>query len=133
LEPNLTPPRGAEGIEALRSKLESELLDIFLSRVNVSPFASADELEERQRSVQNRVVSLLDSWKRVLDEFHADGVQMQYQKYEQKTPQPLLRDVLDKNAPDDWQFRANRSLRDVEPDVTLFIKPLGGRPNGGTS
>lgn len=133
LEPGMTPPQGAESIGTLRSKLESELLDIFLSRVNVSPFASQDELEERQRSVQNRVVSLLDSWKRVLDDFHADGVQMQYQKYEQKTPQPLLRDVLDKNAPDDWQFRANRSLRDVEPDVTLFHKPLGGRSTGGVS
>jgi hypothetical protein len=131
LEPSLTPPQGAEGIAALRSKLENELLDIFSSRVNVSQFPIADELEERQRSVQNRVVSLLDNWKRVLDDFHADGVQMQYQKYELKTPQPLLRDVLDKNAPEDWQFRANRSLRDVEPDVTLFLKTLGGRSTGG--
>ncbi|MBV6457220.1 MAG: hypothetical protein HONBIEJF_00327 [Fimbriimonadaceae bacterium] len=133
LEPSLTPPMGAEGIAILRPELERELLDVFLARVNASPFACADELEERLRSVQNRVVSLLDSWKRVLDEFHKDGVQMQYQKYELKTPQPLLRDVLDKNAPADWQFRANRSLRDVEPDVALFLKPLGGRPVGGLS
>lgn len=57
---------------------------------------------------------------------------MQYQRYEEKTPKPLIRDMLDKEAPDDWKFRANRSLRDVEPDVNLFLKDLSGRQVGET-
>lgn len=133
LEPPLTPAQGVEAITGLRPGLERDLLEIFFARINVSPFASEDERDERRRSVQNRVVSLLDSWRRILDDNHADGVRMQYQRYELKTPKPLLRDVLDKDAPDDWQFKANRSLRDVEPEVILFLKPLSGRSLGDNS
>jgi hypothetical protein len=131
LEPSLTPPQGAEAISGLRPVLEAKLLEIFNDRINGSSFELEDEREERLRSVQNRIVSLLDSWRRILEDYHSDGVQMQYQKYELKTPQPLLRDVLDKNADKDWQFRANRSLRDVEPEVALLLKPLAGKPVGG--
>lgn len=133
LEPSLTPSRGAEGIVGIRPELERRLLDIFRDRVISSPFASEAERDERLRSVQSRIVGLLDSWRRILEDYHSLGVQMQYQKYELKTPKPLLYDVLDESAPDDWQFRANRSLRDVEPDVVLFLKPLAGKPIGGNS
>jgi hypothetical protein len=53
---------------------------------------------------------------------------MQYQKYELKQPRPLLREMLDKAFESDIhkKFRANRSLRDVEPDVNLFLKELSG-------
>jgi hypothetical protein len=53
---------------------------------------------------------------------------MQYQKYELKQPRPLLREMLDKNFESDHhrKFRANRSLRDVEPEVNLFLKDLNG-------
>jgi hypothetical protein len=53
---------------------------------------------------------------------------MQYQKYELKQSRPLLREMLDKNFESDHhrKFRANRSLRDVEPEVNLFLKDLSG-------
>jgi hypothetical protein len=53
---------------------------------------------------------------------------MQYQKYELKLPRPLLREMLDKVFESEIhkKFRANRSLRDVEPDVNLFLKELSG-------
>jgi hypothetical protein len=53
---------------------------------------------------------------------------MQYQKYELKQPRPLLREMLDKSFESDYhrKFRANRSLRDVEPEVNLFLKELTG-------
>ena len=117
----------------MRPVLEQRLREIFMDRIKATPFVSEEEREERLRSVQNRIASLLDSWRRILEDHHADGVQMQYQKYELNLPQPLLRDVLDKNAPDDWPFRANRSLRDVEPEVAVFLRPLVGKPVGGTS
>ena len=57
---------------------------------------------------------------------------MQYQKYELKQPRPLLREMLDKDFDSDHhrKFRANRSLRDVEPEVNLFLKDLTGIQTG---
>ena len=54
---------------------------------------------------------------------------MQYQKYELNQPRPLLREMLDTDFESEHhrKFRANRSLRDVEPEVNLFLKDLSGR------
>jgi len=127
-EPGLTPPQGVEHIADVRATLERKLLDVFLERVREQPIAEEAEREERLRSVQNRIVDLLDSWQRIFDDYHAVGVAMQYQKYELKQRQPLLREMLDKDFESENQrkFRANRSLRDVEPEVNLFLKNLSG-------
>jgi superfamily II DNA or RNA helicase len=124
----LTPPQGAEGIAKVRALLERRLLDAFFERVRQQPFADEAEREERLRSVQNRVVDLLDSWLKVFEDYHSAGVALQYQKYELIQPRPLLRDVLDKDFESEHhrKFRAYRSLRDVEPEVNLFLKDLGG-------
>ena len=126
--PKLTPPQGVELITDVRAELERRLLDAFLERVRKQPLADEAEREECLRSVQNRVVELLDSWRKVFDHYHAAGVSMQYQKYELKQPRPLLREMLDTNfeSDDHGKFRANRSLRDVEPEVNLFLKDLSG-------
>src|SRR5262249_39784099 len=127
-EPPLTPPQGVERIVEVRAALERLLLDAFLSRVREQPFADEAEREERLRSVQNRVVDLLDSWRKVLDDYRAVGVAMQYQKYELAQPRPLLREMLDRDFESEHhrKFRVNRSLRDVEPDVNLYLKDLSG-------
>jgi len=127
-QPELTPPRGVEQIAAVRAVLERRLLDAFLGRVRQQPFADEDEREERLRSVQNRVVDLLDSWRKVFEDYRSAGVAMQYQRYELKQPRPLLREILDKDFESEHhrKFRANRSLRDVEPEVNLFLKDLSG-------
>jgi hypothetical protein len=80
------------------------------------------------RSVQNRVVDLLDSWRRIFEDYRAAGVALQYQKYELDQPRPLLREILDKDFESEHhkKFRASRSLRDVEPEVNLFLKDLSG-------
>ena len=126
--PQLTPPQGVELITDVRAALERRLLDAFLERVRQQPFADEAEREECLRSVQNRVVDLLDSWRKIFDDYHAAGVAMQYQKYELKQPRPLLREMLDKDFESEHhrKFRANRSLRDVEPEVNLFLKDLSG-------
>ena len=127
-EPELTPPQGAEHIADVRAALERRLLDAFLERVRQQPIADEDEREERLRSVQNRVVDLLDSWRKVFEDYRVAGVALQYQKYELKQPKPLLREILDKDFESEHhrKFRANRSLRDVEPEVNLFLKDLTG-------
>ncbi len=128
VEAQLTPPRGVENIGAVRADLEKRLLEAFLERVRQQPIADEDERAERLRSVQSRVVDLLDSWRKVLDDYRADGVALQYQKYEDRQPKPLLREVLDTDFESEHhrKFRANRSLRDVEPEVNLFLRDRSG-------
>src|SRR5205823_6248643 len=116
-------------IADVRAALETQLLDAFLGRVRAQPFGDEDELQERLRSVQNRVVDLLDSWRKVADDYLTPGGHLQYQKYELKQPRPLLQDMLETEFDGDVdhrKFRANRSLRDVEPDVNLFLNDLDG-------
>ncbi len=133
-QPELTPPQGVERIADARAALERRLLDRFLERVRSQPFADEAEREERLRSVQNRIVDLLDSWRKVVDDYRAAGVAVQYQKYEQKQPRPLLREMLDTAFESEHhrKFRANRSLRDVEPEVNLFLKDFSGERRGGS-
>jgi hypothetical protein len=128
VEPRLTPPKGAGHIADVRTELERRLLLAFLERVRIQPFADGAEREERLRSVQNRVVDLLDSWRRIFEDYREAGVDLQYQPYEMKQPKPLLREMLDVNFESEHhrKFRTNRSLRDVEPEVNLFLKDLSG-------
>lgn len=130
LEPTLTAPQGAEEVAAVRAALERKLLDAFLERVRSQPIHDAAELLERERSVQNRVVDLLDAWQKIIDEFKSVGAALQYQKWELKQPKPLLMEMLnDKpHSQHHEKFRVNRSLRDVEPDVNLFLLDLNGTP-----
>jgi superfamily II DNA/RNA helicase len=127
--PELTPPQGVERIAEVRAALERRLVNALLDRVRQQPYADEEEREERLRSVQNRIVDLLDSWRKVVESYRVAGVSVQYQKYELKQPRPLLREILDKEFESEHhrKFRANRSLRDVEPEVNLFLKDLTGR------
>jgi hypothetical protein len=127
-EHDMSPAEGAERIAPHRAALEQRLLQTFLQRVRQQPLAGESEREERLRSVQNRVVDLLDSWRRVVEDYQKVGVHVQYQKYELKNPKPLLRDMLDRDFESDhhWKFRVNRSLRDVEPEVNIYLKDLSG-------
>jgi len=127
-DPRLAPPQGVEHVADVRAKLERVLLDAFLERVRQQPFADEAERDERLRGVQNRVVDLLDSWRKVFEDYRSAGVEMQYQKYELDRPRPLLREILDQNFQSEHhrKFRANRSLRDVEPEVNLFLNDLSG-------
>jgi len=126
--PELTPPQGAEQIARVRPALERHLLEAFLARVRQQPFADEAEREERLRSVQNRVVDLLDSWRKIFDDYLGVGVELQYQKYELDGPKPLLLEMLEKDFESEHhrKFRANRSLRDVEPEVNLLLRDLSG-------
>ncbi|MDA8349696.1 MAG: DISARM system helicase DrmA [Pseudomonadota bacterium] len=127
-EASLTPPRGAEQIGSVRADLERRLLETFLTRVREQPLADEAEREERLRSVQNRIVDLLDAWQTVFEDYRKVGVAMQYQRYELPQPKPLLRDMLETEfeSPSHRKFRVNRSLRDVEPEVNLYLKDLAG-------
>jgi len=134
LDPSLTPPSGAGEIAAVRGAVEKQLLALFLDRVDGQDL-EPEEREERRRSVQDRIVDLLDSWQKVVDDYGAAGVEVQYQKYELEKLKPLLRDMLDTEFETEHhrKFRVNRSLRDVEPEVNLFLKELTGTQAGASS
>jgi hypothetical protein len=126
--PELTPPEGAERIADVRAALEQQLVEIFRARVEEQPIADDEERNERLLGVQRRIVDLLDAWRAVVDGYRANGVELQYQPYELERPKPLLREMLDHDfeTENHRKFRANRSLRDVEPEVNLFLKDLRG-------
>ena len=129
-EPRLTPPAGAGTIAEVRAGLERRLLESFRERVRRQPFADEAERDERLRSVRRRVVDLLDSWCTVVGDYQASGVAVQYQKHEEsRQHRPLLREMLDTDFESEHhrKFRTNRSLRDVEPEVALFLRDLTGR------
>ena len=131
--PAMTPPEGVEGVEADRAALERLLLDAFGARLHEQPFADDTERADRLRSIRNRVGDLFDAWITICDGYRRDGVPMQYQRYEVATRKPLLRDMLDTDfeSTHHEKFRTNRSLRDVEPQVNVFLRDLSSRLGGG--
>jgi Helicase conserved C-terminal domain len=126
--PQLTAPLGAERIADVRAELERRLIQVFSERVRQQPFEDEEERAKRLSSVQSRIVDLLDSWIKVIDDYAAQGIPLQYQRYELEKAKPLIREVLDTDFESEHhrKFRVGRSLRDVEPSVNLFLKDLSG-------
>ncbi len=127
-EPSLTPATAPPGLAEVRAQLEALLLDAFSERLSRQNMPEA-EREEKLGSVRRRVGDLLDSWQYVVDDYRDTGTAVKYQQYEREQGKPLLREMLDTDfeSPHHKKFRVNRSLRDVEPQVNLFItKPAGG-------
>ncbi|MCX7792595.1 MAG: helicase C-terminal domain-containing protein [Chloroflexaceae bacterium] len=130
-EPQLSPPRGVEQIAQVRAALERHLITVFRERVNCQDFADAHERDERLLAVQNRIVDLLDAWQTIVHDYQQASVAVQYQLYEgSRSAKPLLHDTLEQQFASDHErkFRASRSLRDVEPDVNLYLRDLNNRP-----
>ena len=87
------------------------------------------EREARERSVHDRIVDLLDSWVTVVADYQNVGARVRYQQHEgTDARKPLLRDMLETrfDTAHHRKFRVNRSLRDVEPEVHVFVRELGG-------
>src|SRR5207237_5286627 len=89
------------------------------------------EAAEAAQRARNRSIELLDEWSKLAADLSQSGVPLQYQQ-EVGGAQRLLYDFLNpelKNLPQQhvkMKFRANRSMRDVEPTVNLRMKRLDG-------
>ena len=128
----MTPPRGASEILRERTKLDF-VIDALADRAReccgLDP-TSAEAQQIRQR-VRDRTNDLLDDWSKIANDLSQSGVPLQYQT-EVGSAQRLLYDFLNpelKNLPPQnpkMKFRANRSMRDVEPSVNLWMKKLDG-------
>ena len=131
-EGKLTPPKGVEALEHVRTPIMGHLLDCFTERAERQPLTDEAELEECLRSVRNRVDDLLSSWCAIVEDYQAASAQVKYQKYEVGSGKPLLREMLDKDfeSENHRKFRAARSMRDVEPEVNLYLRDLHGTSGG---
>jgi len=124
----MTPSSGATEILATRNSLDAFAVR-FAERARNSARPAEPEAEQRlHEKVLARSKRLLDDWLNIADQFRNTGGKLQYQKYEPGNAQRLLYDFLDPELlviqPVRTHFRANRSMRDVEPSVELVVENL---------
>lgn len=128
---SMTQPLGAMEITNQRNALESAVGHFGDRAFNHNKLDGVDRERLRQR-VRQRCGDLLDEWARVVQDQRQVGAGLQYNQHEHGSGAPLLQDFLDpalKNLPGGhWKmkFRANRSLRNVEPNVNMWVRSLEG-------
>jgi hypothetical protein len=89
-----------------------------------------EELERIRARVRERALDLMDDWAKAAQEYQAVGTGLQYNPVEAGGAKQLLYDFLSSELktlpPTHWKmkFRAGRSLRDVEPEVNIWVKTL---------
>ena len=126
----MTPALGAMESLRERQKLEAIVQTVADRAFNNLLDLPAEDKERLRLRVQERARDLLDDWAKVAQDYQNVGTGLQYNPMEAGGAKQLLYDYLSpevKNLPPDrWQmkFRANWSLRDVEPEVNLFVKTL---------
>jgi len=122
----MTPPKGATAILGGRSALDFAV-KVLADRAGSQPAGHSSEAEALRQRVRERSADLLDEWEQIANGYRNDGVELQYQT-EVGVARPLLRDFLDPELASlplrHRKFRANRSMRDVEPSVNLWLRTL---------
>jgi hypothetical protein len=129
--PVLAPAAGAGEVEAVRKDLAYVAEEMAERAMRHDPQKSAEELEALRKKVKSLVDDLLDGWAALAHEKKQNGVKLAYQAKERGAPPnafALLRDPLDPeldSLPSQARkFRAQRSMRDVEPSVGLVLRRL---------
>jgi hypothetical protein len=126
----MTPPLGAMEILKERVRLDFVVQALAARAFEHDQTLSNADREKLRIRVRERTLDLLDTWAKVAQDYQNDGVGLQYNPIEAGGAKQLLYDFLSpevKNLPPErWQvkFRANRSLRDVEPEVNIWVKTL---------
>lgn len=125
----LTAPTHAADIAAHRTHLDFVTDTLTRRAEEHSVDLTPHDAEELRVKIRNRVKDLLDEWSKIAYAKHNVGAGLQYQREEGAAP-PLLFDPLDpalaSEPPGARKFRANRSMRDVEPEVNLWVRRLDG-------
>ena len=125
----MTPPRGAAEILNELPNLEFAVEQLSNRALTTHSDSSSADAEGLRKTVRERSKDLLDEWSTIAKELHDAGGTLQYQT-EVGSAQRLLYEFLNpelKNLPARHKkFRANRSMRDVEPSVNLWLKTFEG-------
>ena len=125
----MTPPLGAIEILNERARLEFAIRALAERAYSFSDLPPEEAERIRQR-VRERVLDLLDDWAKVAQGYQQVGTGLQYNPVEAGGAKQLLYDFLSpdvRNLPSTnprMKFRANRSLRDVEPNVNVWVRTL---------
>ena len=122
----MTPPKGASEILRERSALDFAA-QVLANRARTHALVESPRAEALRQRVLDRSGDLLDEWEFIANDLRNQSVELQYQR-EVGAAQPLLRDFLDPELnglpPRHRKFRANRSMRDVEPSVNVWMRTL---------
>lgn len=125
----MTPPRGATEILSELPRLTYAIKSLSERALETHHDSSSDEADRLRLTVHDRSTDLLDEWSGIAKELHDAGGALQYQT-EQGSAQRLLYEFLNQELktkpPKHKKFRANRSMRDVEPSVNLWLKTIDG-------
>jgi hypothetical protein len=126
-DPRLTPPRGAELVPEVRNAL-TEIANRLAERARAHAWPpTPDAGQATHDHVLHRCTSLLDDWVNIVEDLRQSSTHLEYQK-EQGGGARLLFSFLDPELKDVGvkrrQFKANRSMRDVEPSVVLSVRRL---------
>ncbi len=128
-DPRLTSPDAAAEIETTRKDL-GFLGDVLAARVEAHKEHHRDDapMDEVKSALRARIESLLDSWVSVAQNDPA-GAGLAYQAYEDaQSKRALLRMPLDPELltldGHERKFVANRSMRDVEQTVDVYVTTL---------
>jgi hypothetical protein len=124
----LTAPLGAGEILQLRATLDRCAIRFANRARNHDPNLSTTAAQEYFDKVLHRCGRLLDDWRNIADQLLQTNSRLQYQQEPGVVAARLLHEFLHPdlgNKPPVFQrFRANRSMRDVEPSVELGVRNL---------
>jgi hypothetical protein len=127
--PGMTKGPNALRAMELRSSL-SPVVDVFGRRVEQYAALDSKEMQQRRDGVRGKVEDLLDDWAKISKQQKDAGATLRYQQYDDGTGPYLLRYPLDPDLEriesKAAQFKAHRSLRDVEPACNLRLIELNG-------
>jgi hypothetical protein len=122
----MTPALGAGQILRERPTLDFAV-EVLGDRAHAHAQLPAQEADALRQRLRDRTHDLLDEWSRIAMDLSNVGGQLQYQS-ESGAAQRLLHEFLNpalKQQPQRFKkFRANRSMRDVEPSVNLWLRTL---------
>ena len=133
--PAMTEALGVQNIAQVRSQakpLIAYLAERAKDHRSSGEWDNAGDAQALSDRVARRCQVLLDLWQTVDLTFENNGVPLQYNEYEYKANNHLLRDFLSDELANltrsDWrmQFRANRSLRDVEAVSNIHVTEADG-------
>ena len=132
---DMTPARAAREVMTHRADLDALAQRVAERAREHDRDMGSQERQALHAQVLHRCGNLLDDWLKIAQKAQQEGSGLQYQKEETSPPRRLLYDFLDPELPNrspvEQQFRANRSMRDVEPMVDIDVQNLkdwGNKP-----
>jgi hypothetical protein len=125
--PAMTPPKGAAEVLNERQALDF-VVQALSGRAGSHLTLEPAESESLRLTVRDRAKDLFDTWSQIAHDYQDKGTALQYNPSETGAAKPLLHEFLDPELksmhPRHRKFRANRSMRDVEPSVNLWLRTM---------